>query len=100
MKYYKITLNNPNKQGISEITITEDMLNQLAPILNDKKIIKMGDGFINTAYIVIIEPDIETNRLEESIQPKIAEKTVSTTHKENLEKMSDLREKLQDQGVI
>jgi len=65
MKLYKITINNPDKTGLKEITISRKMLNQLAPLLNEKKILKIGDGYINTSYIVVIEPDVEAMKLEE-----------------------------------
>jgi hypothetical protein len=73
MKLYKITINNPDKNGLKEMTISEKMLNQLAPLLNEKKILKIGDGYINTSYIVVIEPDVEAMKLEDMRLKSIAD---------------------------
>jgi hypothetical protein len=83
MRYYKITINNPDKEGLKHITISEDMFKQLAPILNDKKLIKIGDGFINTSYIVLIEPDEEAMK-QEKIAIQSREEVKKLMEKENV----------------
>jgi hypothetical protein len=71
MKYYKIIINNPIKDGRKEITINEKTYKEILNIINDKPIIQLGDGVLNTAYIVLIEPDIEYMKNEMLIEEEL-----------------------------
>jgi len=97
-KYYKIIINVPNHKDAVEIGISEEELKKLDPILNSKKIIQIGDDYINTAYIVMITLDSEYMMREkvriqkEAEYSRIAEKTETRNPEEIKAGLKRMRE--------
>ena len=98
-KPYKIIVNVPGKKDAVEFSLDEEMLNKLEPMLNSKKIVKIYDEYINTAYIVMITPDYdaitrENVRLQQEEESRrIAEKSELTNREDGAEKMKEIRKK-------
>lgn len=56
---YEIIFNIPNEKEITKVEITQEQLSKLEEKLNSRSIIKIGDSYYNTAYIVKIIPKKE-----------------------------------------
>jgi len=94
MSNYKIIINVPNEKVPTEVLITGEQMEKLEPRLNEKRIIRIGESFFNTAYIVKIVPDVEANLIENPNYLQIESQSNSTRIKTNREELEKLRNKL------
>lgn len=90
---YKIIINVPNEKTPTEVLITGEQMEILEKRLNLKQIIKIGDSFFNTAYIVKIIPDVEANLIEAPKYFAIEEQADITKNENAQREMEKLRKK-------
>lgn len=98
--WYKILVNVPNSGSIREISISQEQLDGIKPALENKRIIKIGDGYLNTAYIIEIVADVEANRIEGDKVVGIEEQSGITQVEKRKEGMNNLRDILKNKRII
>jgi hypothetical protein len=97
---YKIIINIPNDEQLTEVIVSEEEMNRLESILNSKKIVKIGNTFYNTTYIAKIVPDLEAIAIEKSDQPQIEQYSEGTQKEQRREGMNNLKDILKEKNII
>ncbi|HLN19151.1 MAG TPA: hypothetical protein VK255_03205 [Patescibacteria group bacterium] len=93
---YKLIFNIPNERFPTEVTITGEQMDKLAPALAEKgKIVKLNGSYFNTSYFVKATPDAEANRLEEG-EKFLRLEGITQTHQDRLNRdaINELKKKI------
>jgi len=97
---YKIIINIPGEDQLTEILITEGELEKLVPVINTKKIVQIGSAYFNTTYIAKIVPDLEAIAIEKADHPMIERYSEATQKEQREDGMSRLKDILKDKKII
>lgn len=97
---YKIILNIPNEQHLTEILISEEKFNRLEPELQLKRLVKINGSYFNTSYIAKIIPDTEAGLLDKSERPALEQTTQTQSNKNNRQAVEELKKKLFKKNVL
>jgi len=97
---YKIIINVPNEDQLTEILITKEELDRLVPIINTKKIVEVGGTYFNTTYIAKIIPDTEAIAIEKADLPQIERYSEGTQKEQRSEGMGRLKDILKNKKII
>ena len=97
---YKILFNIPNEKFPTEVTVTEEQMEKIAPALGSKQVVKINGQWYNTAYFAKTVADTEMNQLETSTLPKLEETTQTTSAKNNRQAINEMKEELFKKRII